>query len=109
MALKRGHPLPYTEPKLSYILTALTELELLNERGQVKSWAPGTKLSPFAAPSFLAGLVRRYQLRTFVHAYRHLDDHAFAVSVARLFGTPQPVEQRHETADQRAEPTVGAA
>lgn len=86
--LMRGHALPFTPVKGARIRTALDELELLDERGHVVRLKGGTRLSPYEAPSFLAGLVRRYRLRTFVHAYRHLDDEGFARTAAVLFGQP---------------------
>src|SRR5690554_6141288 len=82
----RGRPLPFSAPKSEPIEVALDELGLLDERGHVIRLASGTRLSPYESPSFLAGLVRRYQLRTFVHAYRHLDDEGLARTVATLFG-----------------------
>lgn len=82
----RGRALPYSPAKNERIREALGELGLLDERGHVIRLASGTRLSPYESPSFLAGLVRRYQLRTFVHAYRHLDDEGLARTVAALFG-----------------------
>ena len=86
VAYPRGLPSPYGGPKAERIARALRELDLLDERGHARRLASGTRLSPYEAPSLLAGLVRRYRLRTFVHAYRHLDDAGFARTVATLFG-----------------------
>lgn len=84
--LMRGHALPFSQNKTDRILAVLRELELLDERGHVVRLPSGTKLSPYESASFLDGLVRRYRLRTFVHAYRQLDDDGFARTVATLFG-----------------------
>jgi single-stranded-DNA-specific exonuclease len=85
-ALMRGAPLPFLEPKAGRIKTALDELGLLDDQGRAVRLAPGTRVSPYESPSLMDGLVRRYRLRTFVHAYRHLDDDGFAFTLARLFG-----------------------
>mgnify|MGYP007055516535 CR=1 FL=1 len=86
VAVRRGHPLPYAEPKAERIMSALQELGLVDAQGHALRLANGTRLSPYESDSFLAGLTRRYRLRTFVHAYRHLDDAGLARSVATLFG-----------------------
>src|SRR5690606_2158145 len=70
---RRALPSPCAGPKAERIARARRELDLLDERGHARRLASGTRLSPYEAPSLLAGLVRRYRLRTFVHAYRHLD------------------------------------
>lgn len=85
-ALRRGAPSPFLEPKAGRVLTALRELGTLDERDRPVRLPPGTRLSPYESPSLMAGLMRRYRLRTFVHAYRHLDEHGLAVTVMRLFG-----------------------
>lgn len=87
-ALRRGAPSPFLEPKRSRVLEALRELGTVDERGLAVRLPAGTRLSPFESASLMAGLMRRYRLRTFVHAYRHLDDEALAVTVSRLFGEP---------------------
>lgn len=86
VALRRGAPLPFKEFTSRRILRALTELSLIDEHNRALKLAEGTRRSPYDSPSFLAGLVKRYQLRTLVHAYRHLDDDSFAESFALLFG-----------------------
>jgi hypothetical protein len=68
------------------VRTALRELDLLDERGHVRAFDPTEKLSPFESPSLLDGLLERYRLRSFVNAYRFMDDEAFAVAVVNLFG-----------------------
>ncbi|MFA5550181.1 MAG: single-stranded-DNA-specific exonuclease RecJ [Trueperaceae bacterium] len=85
-AIRRGHALPYAPAKCEHLMAALNELGLLDERGNAVRLASGTRLSPYESASFLDGLVRRYRLRTFVHAYRHLDDAGLATTVATLFG-----------------------
>lgn len=84
--LMRGHALPFSQAKSERIRTALAELDLLDDRGHVVRLANGTRLSPYESESFMAGLIRRYRLRTFVHAYRHLDDDGLAQTVQALFG-----------------------
>jgi len=88
--LMRGHALPFSETKTGRLRTALGELGLLDELGRVVRLGSGARLSPYESPSFLAGLIRRYRLRTFVHAYRHLDNDGFARTVAVLFGPDVP-------------------
>lgn len=91
VALRRAAPSPFLEPKAGRILTALRELGTLDANDRPLRLPAGTRLSPYESPALMAGLVRRYQLRTFVHAYRHLDDHGLAVTIMRLFGdTPVP-------------------
>jgi len=89
VALKRGSKSPFRADKSARVRTALRELGLVDERGHVRAFDPAEKLSPFAAPSLLDGLMERYRLRNFVNAYRYMDDEAFAVAVVNLFG-PQP-------------------
>lgn len=84
--LMRGHPLPFSQAKNDRVVKALDELGLLDERGHVVRLGNGARLSPYESPSFMAGLIRRYRLRTFVHAYRHLDDEGLARTVQTLFG-----------------------
>lgn len=86
VAMRRGGRLPFDEPKSSRVRTALVELGLIDEADRAKAMPIGFKLSPFDSDALLEGLVRRYRLRNFVHAYRHFDDEAFAVSVVNLFG-----------------------
>ncbi len=76
------------EPKLSRLRTALRELRLLDDADRVVVMPAGHKVNPMESDSLLDGLVRRYRLRNFVHAYRHFDDEAFAVAVVKLFGEP---------------------
>lgn len=87
-ALRQGSRPPFSEPKLGRVAAALHELGLVDEVGRPLRLPQGTRLSPYESPSLMAGLIRRYQLRTFVHAYRHLDDAALAVTVMRLFSDP---------------------
>ncbi len=105
VALRRGQRPPFGAPKAGRIETALKELDLTDERGHARRLPSGMRLSPYASPSLLDGLVRRYRLRTFVHAYRHLDDAGFAATVAVLFG-PTAVA---ELAAQRAQPALARA
>lgn len=83
-SLMRGHAPPFSAAKTGLIKAALSELELLDESGRLVR-LNGEKLSPYESPSFLNGMLRRYRLRTFVHAYRHLDDEGFATTAAVLF------------------------
>ncbi len=82
------------EPKLSRLRSALRELRLLDDADRVVVTPAGHKVNPMESDTLLDGLVRRYRLRNFVHAYRHFDDEAFAVAVVRLFG--EPVEAAKE-------------
>ncbi|MDT3682450.1 MAG: single-stranded-DNA-specific exonuclease RecJ [Truepera sp.] len=99
-ALRRGAPSPYLAAKSERILQALRELGTVDELGRAVRLPAGTRLSPYESPGLMAGLLRRYQLRTFVHAYRHLDDEGLAITTARLFGEAVAVA----TGDARAEP-----
>lgn len=85
-ALMRGAPLPFLEPKVERIRTALAELGLIDDQARAVRLPPGTRMSPFESPSLMEGLLRRYRLRTFVHAYRYLDDAGLAMTLKRLFG-----------------------
>lgn len=86
LALRRGAPLPFEPVKNERVRAILNELELVDGLGHARRLPSGTKLSPYASATLMDGLVRRYRLRTFVHAYRHLDDDGFARTAARLFG-----------------------
>jgi len=86
VAMRRGERLPFDEPKSSRVRKALVELGLIDEADRARALPIGYKLSPFDSDSLLEGLVERYRLRNFVHAYRHFDDEAFALSVVNLFG-----------------------
>lgn len=84
-AYRRGNPPWFEPPKDQRVKDALTEMGLLDEFGRAVA-TNGAKVSPYESPTLMSGLIRRYQLRSFVHAYRHLDDEAFAASVHNLFG-----------------------
>lgn len=86
VALKRGSKSPFPAVKSGRVREALRELGLLDDRGHVRAFEPGEKLSPFESASLLDGLIERYRLRNFVNAYRFMDDEAFAVAVINLFG-----------------------
>ncbi len=87
-SLRRGAPSPYLEAKSDRVLLALRELGTVDDLGRAVRLPTGTRLSPYESASLMAGLLRRYRLRTFVHAYRHLDDEGLAVTIGRLFGEP---------------------
>lgn len=84
-AYRRGNPPWFEPPKDQRVAAALRELGLLDEFGRAVV-TNGEKLSPFESPTLLSGLMVRYALRTFVHAYRHYADDAFAASALNLFG-----------------------
>lgn len=84
-AYRRGNPPWFEPPKDQRVKDALTELGLLDEFGRAVA-TNGEKLSPYESPTLMSGLMRRYRLRSFVHAYRHYDDEAFEASVLNLFG-----------------------
>lgn len=84
VALRRGQRLPFAPEKAALVERALHELELLDARGRVRR----EKRDPYHSDTLLAGLVERYQLQTFLKAYRQLDDAAFARAVEILFGEP---------------------
>lgn len=86
VAVRRGAPLPFEPIKNERIHVALRELDLVDDRGHARRLPNGAKLSPYASPSLMQGLMRRYRLRTFVHAYRYLDDDGFERTAQRLFG-----------------------
>ncbi len=85
-SLMRGHAPPFSSVKTERMTRALTELGLLGDRGHVVRLENGTRISPYESASLMEGLIRRYRLRTFVHAYRHLDADGFAETVRVLFG-----------------------
>lgn len=86
VAVRRGAPLPFDPVKNERIRVALRELDLVDDRGHARRLPNGAKLSPYASASLMQGLMRRYRLRTFVHAYRYLDDDGFERTAQRLFG-----------------------
>jgi single-stranded-DNA-specific exonuclease len=86
VAVRRGAPLPFDRVKNDRIRVALQELDLVDDRGHARRLPNGAKLSPYASTSLMQGLMRRYRLRTFVHAYRYLDDDGFERTARRLFG-----------------------
>ena len=87
VAFRRGTQRGIPEPKLTRLRAALLELGLIDDHDRTLVTPPGHKLNPMESESLLAGLITRYRLRNFVHAYRHFDDEAFAVSVLNLFGS----------------------
>jgi single-stranded-DNA-specific exonuclease len=89
VALRRGRHLPYEGLKGERALTILRELDLVDGLNRARS---GQRRDPYSSETLLTGLMARYRLRTFVQAYRQLDDDAFAQAVSRLFaaeGQPQ--------------------
>ncbi len=84
-AYRHGNPPWFEPPKDQRVKDALTELGLLDEFDRAVA-TNGEKLSPYESPTLMSGLMRRYRLRSFVHAYRHYDDEAFEASVLNLFG-----------------------
>ena len=86
VAVRRGAPLPFDPGKNERIHVALRELDLVDDRGHARRLPNGAKRSPYASASLMQGLMRRYRLRTFVHAYRYLDDDGFERTAQRLFG-----------------------
>ena len=86
VAFRRGTQSGIPEPKLGRLRAALNELGLIDQRDHAVVTPPGHKLNPMESETLLAGLITRYRLRNLVHAYRHFDDEAFAVSVVNLFG-----------------------
>ena len=82
VCLQRGQSLPYEGHKADLVQKILRELELLNEQGRPLR---GQKRDPYSSDTLLKGLLERYKLQTFLNAYRHLDDAAFAQSVHTLF------------------------
>ena len=112
VAFRRGvqHGIP--EPKLSRLRSALLELELIDDQDRPKVTPPGHKLNPMESETLLSGLITRYRLRNLVHAYRHFDDEAFALSVVNLFGPAAPQAMSEavvEKADTGTEPAVPLA
>ncbi len=97
------------EPKLSRLRLALRELGLIDDADRVVVTPAGHKVNPMESSSLLAGLVRRYRLRTFVHAYRHYDDEAFAVTVARLFGEQDATPDQETKAAEELEAPVASS
>ncbi|MFN2323137.1 MAG: single-stranded-DNA-specific exonuclease RecJ [Trueperaceae bacterium] len=81
VALGRGHRPPFGGPLADRTVAVLEELALVDARGR---GVRGRKVEPYASERLRAGLVRRYALRTFVHAYRHLDDAGFDAAVRSL-------------------------
>lgn len=95
VAFRRGNPPWFEPPKDERVRAALTELGLLDEFGRAVVTG-GEKVSPYESATLMSGLLRRYRLRSFVHAYRHFDDEAFSASVLNLFGgePAEAAEQR---------------
>jgi single-stranded-DNA-specific exonuclease len=83
VCLQRGKQLPWSAARNALIVTALRELELLDARGFPLR---GQKREPYSSPVLLASELARWQLNTFLSAYRHYDAAGFAVAVERLFG-----------------------
>ena len=83
VALGRGRRPPFGGPLADRATAVLEELGLVDARGR---GVRGRKVEPYASARLRAGLVRRYALRTFVHAYRHLDDDGFEAAVRSLLG-----------------------
>ena len=83
VALKRGGCLPFENAKADLVDKILRELDLVNAAGRILR---AQKRDPYQSETLLDGLLERYRLQTFVNAYRHLDDAAFAETVGILFG-----------------------
>jgi hypothetical protein len=91
VALQRGLPLPFEPLKNERVRRALEQLELLDGMGRARS---GQRRDPYDSDALLDGLMTRHLLLRLVTAYRHLDDVAFAVTVATLFGEGDPSSGR---------------
>ncbi len=85
VALKRGGRLPFENPKADLVATVLRELDLIDAAGRPRR---AQKRDPYRSETLLDGLLERHKLQSFLNAYRHLDDAAFAATVAILFGEP---------------------
>ncbi len=83
VALGRGRRPPFDGPLADRTIAVLEELGLVDARGR---GVRGRKVEPYASERLRAGLVRRYALRAFVHAYRHLDEVGFDAAVRSLLG-----------------------
>lgn len=81
--MQRGHPLRHSEAKNALCRQILGELELLDASGQTTK---GQKRDPYSSETLVRGLTERYKLKTFIKAYRLLEDDAFAQTVQTLFG-----------------------
>ena len=82
VALKRGGCLPFEDAKADVVAGILRELDLVDVAGRVLR---AQKRDPYQSETLLDGLLERYKLQTFLNAYRHLDDAAFAATVGILF------------------------
>ncbi len=82
VGLRREQPPAFSETKNALVRQVLTELDLLDALGRVRS---GQKRDPYSSDVLVTGLLERYRLRTFANAYRHLDDEAFGQAVQVLF------------------------
>jgi hypothetical protein len=87
VALGRGRRPPFGGPLADRTIAVLEELGLLDARGRS---VRGRKVEPYASERLRAGLVRRYALRAFVHAYRHLDEAGFDAAVRSLLSDDAP-------------------
>lgn len=83
VALGRGQAPPLVGPLGERARAVLDELGLLDAHGRP---VRGRKVEPYASERLRAGLVRRYALRAFVHAFRHLDDAGFDAALRSLLG-----------------------
>jgi single-stranded-DNA-specific exonuclease len=82
VALQRGLGLPFKADKNVIIGQILEELELLGAGGRILR---GAKRNPYTSATLQQSLLERHAITTFVLAYRHLSDAAFAESITRLF------------------------
>jgi single-stranded-DNA-specific exonuclease len=82
VALQRGLGLPFEAEKNAIIGQVLEELELFGAGGRILR---GAKRNPYTSVTLQQSLLERHAITTFVLAYRHLSDAAFAESVSRLF------------------------
>lgn len=98
--LQRGQPLRHSDAKNALCRKVLEELELLDASGQTLR---GQKRDPYSSATLVQGLIERYKFKTFLKAYRTLEDDAFAATVQTLFGSE---EKMQETAEKAAEKTA---
>lgn len=83
---QRNARLPFGDEKNALAESILRELDLIDQLGRARR---GVRREPLSSETLLRGLVERYKLRTFVDGYRLLDDSAFAIMVATVFGDPE--------------------
>lgn len=87
--LSRGTPLPWSAERQQLLRQVLRELDLLNAGGRPRR---GQKRDPWSSETLYRAELERFRLQTFLSAYRHYSDEAFATVVLRLFGGPEQPE-----------------